>query len=608
MNPVPTKGPDTTTQAGVVVQMSSGADMPDITSSGSELQVAKDSQVIAIEDILEGSDSSPKDVVAFDVFTQVKVPLSKFEFVCVFVSMMLGVLLAALDQTIVATALKAIVADLGDQALLPWIGSAYMLSSCALCTMYGKLADIFGRKLAFLVAVVVFEVGSLVCGVATSMGMLIAGRAIAGMAHCLVSVSSFMTNAELPGVGGGGIMSLVLIMLSDIVSIQDRGKYQGFIGGTYSIASVVGPLVGGTFVDNLSWRWCFFVNLPIGLVTFLIVMFLLKLPAPEGNFMDKLRRVDFIGIALLTISIVLLLVPLQLGGAEWAWGAWYTILCFVLSCVFFVVFGIYEGRVEEAIVPYALFSNTSVPALLVIAISIGASLFPAMYYISVFFQVVQGATATIAGVKSVPLIFGVVVVSVCSGLFVSKTGQYRILFFIGPVVMSVGIYLVSTLNQYSSTVMNVFYLLLFGMGVGPLNSIGVVAIQSSVDTKMIAVATAVQRTCQQLGGAFGVSLIGSIFNSALASNIEQRAVHLPEAVALLRKGGFQVDPKEVFQVVELLQVNQTTPVYASALNEVVEAFVGAFRISYLWLLPFPVLILLANTLFVRQFELKSKKK
>ncbi|KAI8843296.1 major facilitator superfamily domain-containing protein [Chytriomyces cf. hyalinus JEL632] len=587
MNPVPMKGPDTT-QAGVMVPVSPEADMPNITSTGSELQVAKDSQVIAIEDILDGSDSSPKDV-AFDVFTQVKVPLSKFEFVCVFVSMMLGVLLAALDQTIVATALKAIVADLGDQALLPWIGSAYMLSSCALCTMYGKLADIFGRKLAFLVAVVVFEVGSLVCGVATSMGMLIAGRAIAG-------------------VGGGGIMSLVLIMLSDIVSIQDRGKYQGFIGGTYSIASVVGPLVGGTFVDNLSWRWCFFVNLPIGLLTFLMVMFLLKLPAPEGNFMDKLRRVDFIGIALLTISIVLLLVPLQLGGAEWAWGAWYTILCFVLSCVFFVVFGIYEGRVEEAIVPYALFSNTSVPALLVIAISIGASLFPAMYYISVFFQVVQGATATIAGVKSVPLIFGVVVVSVCSGLFVSKTGQYRILFFIGPVVMSVGIYLVSTLNQYSSTVMNVFYLLLFGMGVGPLNSVGVVAIQSSVDTKMIAVATAVQRTCQQLGGAFGVSLIGSIFNSALASNIEQHAVHLPEAVTLLRKGGFQVDPKEVFQVVELLQVNQTTPVYASALSEVVEAFVGAFRISYLWLLPFPVLILLANTLFVRQFELKSKKK
>ncbi|KAJ3234996.1 hypothetical protein HDU81_000941 [Chytriomyces hyalinus] len=590
MNTNTTQQPETT-QADVMVQLSPDADTHNnnIVSSSPELQVAKDSQVLEIEDILDGSgDSSPKDV-AFDVFTQVRVPLSKFEFVCVFVSMMLGVLLAALDQTIVATALKAIVADLGDQALLPWIGSAHMLSSCALCTMYGKLADIFGRKLAFLVAVVVFEVGSLVCGIATSMGMLIAGRAIAG-------------------VGGGGIMSLVLIMLSDIVSIQDRGKYQGFIGGTYSIASVIGPLVGGAFVDNLSWRWCFFINLPIGFITFLIVMFLLKLPAPEGNFMDKLRRVDFIGITLLTISIVLLLVPLQLGGAEWAWGAWYTILCFVLSCVFFVVFGIYEGRVEEAIVPYALFSNTSVPALLVIAISIGASLFPAMYYISVFFQVVQGATATIAGVKSVPLIFGVVAVSVSSGLFVSKTGQYRILFFIGPVVMSVGIYLVSSLNQYSSTVMNVFYLLLFGMGVGPLNSIGVVAIQSSVDTKMIAVATAVQRTCQQLGGAFGVSLIGSIFNSALACNIQQNAVHLPEAVALLRKGGFQVDPKEVFQVVEQLQVNQTIPVYTSALSEVVEAFVGAFRISYLWLLPFPALILLANALFVRQFELKSKKK
>ncbi|KAI8610874.1 major facilitator superfamily domain-containing protein [Chytriomyces sp. MP71] len=528
---------------------------------------------------------------AFDIFTQVKVPLSRFEFVMVFVSMMLGVFLAALDQTIVATALKAIVADLGGQSLLPWIGSAYMLSSCALCTMYGKFADLFGRKATFLMAVAIFELGSVICAVSTSMAILIAGRAVAG-------------------IGGGGIMSLCLIMLSDIVSIQDRGKYQGFIGGTYSFASVVGPLIGGVFVDRLTWRWCFWINLPIGFLTFAIVLFLLKLPSPEGNFNEKLRRVDFVGITLLTIAIVLLLVPLQLGGGEWAWNAWYTIVSFITSIAFFAIFAVYEGRIDDAnaIVPYSIFSNSSVPALLFIAICVGGCLFPAMYYVALFFQVVQGATATVAGVKSVPLILGVVIVSVSSGLFVSKTGQYKILFFIGPVVMCLGIVLLSTLNQNSTDVMNVFYLFIMGMGVGPLNSIGVVAIQSSVDSSKIAVATAVQRTCQQLGGALGVSIIGTIFNSILTSSITTGAPDLPAAIAGLRQSGVILDPTEVFQVVEALQGNQTLPVYQNALNELVSGFVIAFHYVFLWLLPFCIMIPLLNGFFVRQFELKSKKK
>ncbi|KAJ3063100.1 hypothetical protein HDU98_001050 [Podochytrium sp. JEL0797] len=538
-----------------------------------------------------GSPTTPKTdtVVAVDItdsevvvdkFSAVRVPLSRPQFLAVVISLALGVLLAALDQTIVSAALKSIVADLGREDLLSWIGSAYMLSSCAFCPLYGKLADIFGRKWTFVTALVIFEVGSLMCGIATSMPFLIVGRAIAGL-------------------GGGGIMSLVFIILSDIVSIQDRGKYQGLIGGTYTFASVLGPLVGGSFVDYATWRWCFFINLPIGAITVACVIFMLKFPKTEGSMTEKLKRIDFLGALVLIFGIIALLTPLQLGGNTWSWNAAPTIASLAVSAVLIPVFVWIEGWVAEPLIPYSLFKNRSVPALLVITFCLGASMFTAIYYTALFFQIAQGYSATGAGIQSTPLIFGAVLVSIGSGLFVSKYGKYKLFFFLGPLFMASGIISMSFLNQTSSMPEKIAFLFIFGMGCGSQTQMAILALQSSVEYPQIAIVTSVGRTFQQLGGSVGVAVIGNILNTVLAGKISSDT---QQAVAQIAGEDPRVSVGQPLQVIQFLQDMNAS---SGVLVELVDDFVGAYRIAYLSILPFAAVIVVA-AVFVKQYEVKGK--
>ncbi|KAJ3376519.1 hypothetical protein HDU84_009796, partial [Entophlyctis sp. JEL0112] len=344
-----------------------------------------------------------EDAVGVPPEKAVRVPLSRLEFVLVYTGLMLGIMMAALDQTIVSTALKAVVADLGHQELVPWIGSAYLLTAAPFGTLYGKFADLFGRKWVFVFALVVFEAGSLVCGVAPSMDVLILGRAIAG-------------------VGGGGIFSCVLIIISDIVSLQDRGKYQGMIGACFGLSSVIGPLVGGAFSDSVSWRWCFYINLPLGALTVATVIVFLRFPVPDGSLASKIKRIDGLGTASLFLAILCLITPLQLGGSVWNWNSAQTIVMLVLSPLFFALFAFVESRIaKEPIVPPSLFASTNATPLLVVAFCVGAAFFSATYYISLFFQVVTNATATQAGIQTIPLVLGVVAMSITSGFAISKT-------------------------------------------------------------------------------------------------------------------------------------------------------------------------------------------
>ncbi|KAJ3103142.1 hypothetical protein HDU97_010350 [Phlyctochytrium planicorne] len=512
----------------------------------------------------------------------IKVPLPQLQFILVFIGLSLAILLAALDQTIVSTALKAIIFDIGGQNLLPWVGSAYLLTATSSAGLYGKLADIFGRKMVFLFSIVIFEAGSLVSAIASTMPVLIIGRAISG-------------------VGGGGIFSLVLIIISDVVSIQDRGKYQGIIGAVFGLASVIGPLIGGAFSDHIGWRWCFWINLPIGFITVITVSIFLKFPPPEGSMKEKLARVDYLGAFLLFTAVSALITPLQLGGTEWDWNSTQVIALLCVSAVLWVAFVFVELKAKEAIIPPSMFMNRSVYALLIIAVLLGAGFFSAVYYISLYFQVVFGQTATQAGVQTIPLVMGVVVISIISGQVVSRTGHYVSFIYIGGLTMIAGTALTSTLVPSSSLVQQILYLFILGFGVGCLIQIRILALQASVEGPQIAVATAVSSFAQTLGGSIGVAIIGTIFNNVLKNNLKEQPF-LTLFIRLLLKTD---DPTKMNTVVlrEILdKVNQPDLVQA-----LVDSFTGAFSVAYKCILPFPFMIFVMAFL-VKQYKLRKDDK
>ncbi|KAI8610680.1 major facilitator superfamily domain-containing protein [Chytriomyces sp. MP71] len=503
--------------------------------------------------------------------------------------------LSALDQTIVATALKSIFDDLGRQDLSPWLGSSYLMTAAPLGTLYGKFADIFGRKWVFIFAIVVFELGSAMCGAAKTMEFLIAGRAVAG-------------------VGGGGIFSLVLIIISDIVSLRDRGKFQGLIGAVFGLASVIAPLIGGTFSDNVTWRWCFYINLPLGAITLATVIAFLNFPPPEGTINEKLHRIDGLGAILLFISIICLVTPLQLGGSTWAWNSAQVISLFILSVVFGAIFVYVELKVaKEPIIPSAIFVNRSVPALLGISLCLGAGFLSGVYYVSLFFQAVFDVTATQAGLAIIPMVIGLVIMSISSGLLVSKYGTYRHFLFIGPVIMGLGIVLMSTLNGDSNSAMKILYLGVFGLGVGSMIQVRILGTCSASR----ATTTAVAQTCNTLGGAVGVSITGTIFNNVVVSATQNDA-DLLNVVGQLQAHNVSLGVRDVLPLLSVLS-NSTAllppglppaaqdaarGVIESARGQLVHGFNEAYRTAYLCTLPYPVLIL-CFALLVQNYKMKG---
>ncbi|MFD8997312.1 MDR family MFS transporter [Streptomyces abikoensis] len=461
-------------------------------------------------------------------------------------ALLLGMLLAALDQTIVSTALPTIVSDLGGLEHLSWVVTAYMLASTAATPLWGKLGDQYGRKKLFQTAIVIFLVGSALCGLARNMPELIGFRA-------------------LQGLGGGGLMVLSMAIVGDIVPPRDRGRYQGLFGAVFGGTSVLGPLLGGLFVDHLSWRWVFYVNLPIGIVALAVIATVLHIPASRVP-----HRIDYLGTFLIAAVAVCLVLMTSLGGTSYPWSSWRIIGLGVVGVALLLPFVLVERRAAEPVLPLGLFRIHTFALCSVIGFVVGFAMFGSMTYLPTFLQVVHGVSPTLSGVHMLPMVAGLLIASTGSGQIVSRTGRYKVFPIAGTAVMTIGLLLLHQLDPAVSTAMMSTYFFVFGFGLGLVMQVLVLIVQNSVGYQDLGVATSGATFFRSIGASFGVSIFGTIFTNKLGPRIADAlaGVPLPPGVT---PDALKSDPR----VLHRLPPAQRTGVLAAYSQSITDVFLYA---------------------------------
>lgn len=497
--------------------------------------------------------------------------LTHRQILIVLVGLMLGMLVAALSQTIVATALPTIVGDLGGQDQLAWVVSATLLASTASTPIWGKLSDLYGRKIMFQSAIGIFLLSSLASGFAQNMGQLVGFRAVMGL-------------------GVGGLMALSQAIIGDVVSPRERGRYQGYMGSVFGLATVAGPLLGGFLVEHLSWRWTFWVGIPIGIAALVVTERVLKLPFPRRR-----HAIDWLGAFFIVAGISALLLMLSLGGKEFAWNSAWTYGLTAAALVMLALAVWQERRTAEPIMPPRLFANHTFVITSLAGFAVGVAMFGAIIFLPQYLQIVKGESPTASGLLTLPLVIGLLATSIGSGRLITRTGRYKIFPVVGLLVAAVGLTLMSRLSVDTSLWLAGVYMLITGAGIGMVMQVLVLATQNAVPHADLGVATSGATFFRSLGGAMGVAVFGALLTHRLHHTIP----------AQLTAAGVTADQMPAGSA------TLGTPAQIAALPEpihlaVITGFAEALQTTFLAAVPFALLGFVI-LLFLRETPLRQTR-